>query len=95
MAKRLRRSTAASKPVRLLNDFWRSSARRRVQFPSSGKIDTGQTFNGDPFANLGNQLRHAYHRVDHEALWNTYENDLDPLQLALEAILASENSKEL
>jgi len=36
---------------------------------------------------LGNQLRHAYNNIDYEILWNVYERELDPLQLALESML--------
>jgi uncharacterized protein with HEPN domain len=28
-------------------------------------------------ADLGNFIRHAYHKIDIEALWSIYENDLD------------------
>lgn len=38
-------------------------------------------------ADLGNHLRHAYHRSDAEALWSIYEDDLDPLEAAIDAML--------
>ena len=31
-------------------------------------------------ADLGNFIRHVYHKVDIEVLWSIYENDLDPLE---------------
>jgi uncharacterized protein with HEPN domain len=31
-------------------------------------------------ADLGNFIRHVYHKVDMEVLWSIYENDLDPLE---------------
>ncbi len=31
-------------------------------------------------ADLGNWLRHAYHRIDADILWNIIEDDLDPLE---------------
>ena len=37
-------------------------------------------------ADLGNWLRHAYHRVDAEILWNIAENDLEPLKRFAEKI---------
>lgn len=39
-------------------------------------------------AGLGNHLRHAYHRTDAQALWSIYEDDLDGLEQAVDAILA-------
>ena len=35
-------------------------------------------------ADLGNFIRHAYHKVDLEVLWSIYENDLHPLELAID-----------
>lgn len=42
-----------------------------------------------PGADLGNHLRHAYHRTDIGALWSIYEDDLDPLEAAVDAMLAA------
>ena len=39
-------------------------------------------------ANFGNHLRHAYHKVDLEVLWDTYLDDLEPLSAAVEALIA-------
>lgn len=38
-------------------------------------------------ADLGNHLRHAYHKTDFEILWNVYEWDLAPLEAAVDALL--------
>jgi uncharacterized protein with HEPN domain len=37
-------------------------------------------------ADLGNWLRHAYHRIDADILWNIIQNDLDPLKRFVEKI---------
>jgi uncharacterized protein with HEPN domain len=39
-------------------------------------------------ADLGNVLRHAYHRTDALALWRVYEIELAPLEQAIDALLA-------
>ncbi len=41
-------------------------------------------------ADLGNRLRHAYHRVDPEVLWNITHNDLEPLKRFVERIIKAE-----
>lgn len=38
-------------------------------------------------ADLGNVLRHAYRKVDHEDLWGIYAKDLDPLDNALDHLI--------
>lgn len=38
-------------------------------------------------ADLGNWLRHAYHRIDAEILWNIAQNDLEPLKRFVEQIV--------
>jgi uncharacterized protein with HEPN domain len=40
-------------------------------------------------ANLGNVLRHAYEQVNVDVLWSIYTDDLDPLEAAIDAILAA------
>jgi uncharacterized protein with HEPN domain len=40
-------------------------------------------------ADLGNWLRHAYHRTDPGILWDMVENDLEPLRLFLRRIASS------
>lgn len=39
-------------------------------------------------AHFGNQLRHAYDRIDAGILWDTYMNDLGPLDMAASDLLA-------
>ena len=39
-------------------------------------------------AALGNILRHAYHMTDLPALWRIYQQDLDPLEAVVKAMLA-------
>jgi uncharacterized protein with HEPN domain len=41
-------------------------------------------------ADLGNRLRHAYHRVDPIILWNIAEIDLGPLKRFVERIVQDE-----
>jgi uncharacterized protein with HEPN domain len=43
-------------------------------------------------ADLGNRLRHAYHRVDPDILWRIAKNDLAPLQAFAERVVGEENS---
>lgn len=43
---------------------------------------------------LGNVLRHAYHRTDAKALWSVYEDDLGPLEAAVDAMLAAHDLPE-
>ena len=38
-------------------------------------------------ADLGNTVRHAYHRIDLELLWSIYENDLDGLEQVVDALI--------
>jgi uncharacterized protein with HEPN domain len=38
-------------------------------------------------ADLGNRLRHAYHRVDPNILWDIANNDLEPLERFVERIV--------
>ncbi len=40
-------------------------------------------------ADLGNWLRHAYHRIDAGLLWNMATNDLEPLKLFVKRIVQS------
>jgi len=39
---------------------------------------------------LGNRLRHAYHRVDPDILWAIAENDLEPLKRFVDRIIQDE-----
>ena len=43
-------------------------------------------------ADLGNWLRHAYHRIDSDILWNITEKDLEPLRQFVEKIVRDSES---
>ncbi len=43
---------------------------------------------------LGNVIRHVYHRVEAERLWTIYEDHLGPLEAAIDAMLAEHEPKE-
>lgn len=45
-------------------------------------------------ANIGNVLRHAYRSVDLKILWDIYERDLDPLEAAVDAMIAAHSPKD-
>ena len=38
-------------------------------------------------ADLGNFIRHAYHKIDLEVLWSIYENDLDALEHVVDTLI--------
>jgi uncharacterized protein with HEPN domain len=38
-------------------------------------------------ADLGNFIRHAYHKIDLEILWSIYENDLDAIEDAVDQLI--------
>lgn len=42
-------------------------------------------------ADLGNWLRHAYHRVDPDILFNIVENDLEPLKQFVESVSSNKD----
>jgi uncharacterized protein with HEPN domain len=44
-------------------------------------------------ADLGNLLRHAYHRVDPNILWEIVENDLEPLKRFVDRIIQDEKQR--
>jgi uncharacterized protein with HEPN domain len=48
--------------------------------------------NWRPLADLGNWLRHAYHRTDAGLLWSMIENDLEPLKQFIDRIGKELNS---
>lgn len=43
---------------------------------------------------MGNHLRHAYHRTDAGILWEIYLYELDPLETAVSSMLAMANAGE-
>lgn len=64
-----------------------SEASRHV--PEDWKAAHGPAIPWRQVGDLGNVLRHAYHRTDARALWTVYESDLDPLESAVDAMLAA------
>lgn len=44
-------------------------------------------------ADLGNRLRHAYHRIEPEILWRIAHQDLAPLKAFIERIMHEEHSR--
>ena len=45
-------------------------------------------------ADLGNHLRHSYHRTDALALWSIYTDDLDMLEASVDAMLMAHDPKQ-
>jgi len=64
-----------------------SEASRRV--PEEWRLSFGADIPWNKIANLGNVLRHAYDTVDLSVLWAVYADDLDPLERAVDAMLAA------
>ncbi len=64
-----------------------SEASRSV--PEAWKAEFGPEIPWRSVADLGNTLRHAYHRTDTRLLWSVYENDLEPLEAVIDAMLAA------
>ncbi|NMA96589.1 MAG: DUF86 domain-containing protein [Phyllobacteriaceae bacterium] len=62
--------------------------------PDSLKQAHGADFPWRNVADLGNVLRHTYHRSDAKALWDVYTNDLDALELAIDAMILDLSSHE-
>ena len=63
-----------------------SEASRHI--PSEMKV-TEPHINWRRLADLGNWLRHAYHRTDPGILWDMFENDLEPLKIFVKRITSS------
>ena len=68
-----------------------SEASRHV--PDGWKVKQGQ-IPWRPIADLGNRLRHVYRDVNPQAPWDIYLNDLNPLEAAIDAMLAPHSSKD-
>lgn len=64
-----------------------SEASRHV--PHEWKIAVAPDVPWQQVRDLGNVIRHAYNRVDAKALWSVYEDDLDQLEAAVEALLSA------
>jgi len=46
-------------------------------------------------ADLGNFIRHVYHRIDLEVLWSIYENDIGSLEAVIDELIARAKPKEI
>ena len=55
--------------------------------PDSWKSEFGPDIPWRRVADLGNHIRHAYHRLDAQVLWSIYEDDLDALERVVDAML--------
>lgn len=64
-----------------------SEASRKI--PAGWKTAHGTDVPWRDVASIGNTLRHAYHQVVGARLWQVYLNDLDPLEAAIDAMLAA------
>ena len=65
-----------------------SEASRRI--PEAAKMQESQV-NWRGMADLGNRLRHAYHRVDPSTLWEIAERDLPPLKAFAEKVIKADD----
>jgi uncharacterized protein with HEPN domain len=63
-----------------------SEASRHI--PSEWKARFGPEIPWRDIANVGNVLRHVYDRVEVDILWAVDTDDLDPLETAIDAMLA-------
>jgi uncharacterized protein with HEPN domain len=61
-----------------------SEASRRIPAEVKAHQDT---INWQRMADLGNLLRHAYHRVDVKTLWDIAKRDLPPLKTFVERVI--------
>ncbi len=57
--------------------------------PTEWKERYGADLNWRAIADLGNKLRHVYRDVDLNILWSIYTDDLDPLEAAIDAMIAA------
>ena len=64
-------------------DTCRRSGKSPLVLPSRGGV-----------AAFGNILRHEYDQLDLNILWDVYERDLDPLEAAIDAMLAAHAPKD-
>lgn len=57
--------------------------------PNEWKARFGPTIPWRQLEDLGNRLRHAYHDINTAILWSIYVDDLDPLEAAIDAMIAA------
>ena len=64
-----------------------SEASRHI--PAEWQQTFGSNINWRQLIDLGNIIRHVYQRADLAMLWGMYEVDLDPLEAAIDAMIAA------
>lgn len=57
--------------------------------PVEWKERHGPEIDWTGIAAIGNTLRHGYHEVNVQMLWSVYTHDLDPLEAAIDRMLAA------
>lgn len=57
--------------------------------PGEWQSEHGSTVPWHDVRNIGNILRHTYHLVEHPVLWRIYTDHLDPLEAAIDAMIAA------
>jgi uncharacterized protein with HEPN domain len=57
--------------------------------PEAWRRDQAPEIRWRQIGDLGNVLRHAYHRTDARALWAVYEDDLGPLEASVDRMLSA------
>ena len=57
--------------------------------PSDWKDEFGPTLPWRSIRDLGNELRHGYPTLDLKILWRIYPTALDPLEAAIDAMIAA------
>ena len=80
----------------------RSAVERELQIITEAAIrlgDEAETLCPGPdwkgFRGMGNILRHGYHRVDDQIVWNTVKEELAPMRTAIANVLKSMSDSEL
>jgi uncharacterized protein with HEPN domain len=78
----------------------KSAEERQLQIMTEAAIrlgDDAQVIAPSPdwegFRGIGNILRHAYHRVDDQIVWNTVTDELPPMRDAVSKALRSDDSE--
>lgn len=60
--------------------------------PDAWKTEFGDGVHWRDVANTGNFIRHVYHQLNVSTLWKIYTDDLDPLEAAIDAMIAAHPS---
>jgi uncharacterized protein with HEPN domain len=77
----------------------KSAVERQMQIVTEAAIRLGgqaETIAAGPdwegFRRMGNLLRHAYHRIDDQIVWNTVKDELPPMREVILKVLRANNS---